>query len=295
MELNRTGQEGRGQQPPQPQQPPQYDTAMSTGQEIAATIVAGGLHHCAHVIIHRPPQEQLAGNLHLHQKAPKKKYRAVIENSDEEQHKNADSDRKSLGGDTHVRNASAAIRENMPTTGLPKQKEIRMNKTAHAAHNSLCPGQPKSEEVPKPNSRNRQHQTNMQSSNNEYDLLQKKRRELAKRKEAYEAETTSLLEALEASLFEQDRVPHREDTLFEDTQPQAMDRPQPTKATQACRPCIASPGIGETYPHNPRPLTTKVDQPMGGAGESPWLGRSPGTERSQNNNHIQSKIISCFD
>ena len=85
MELNRTGQEDRGQQPPQPQQPPQYDTAMSTGEEVAATIVAGGLHHCAHLVIHRPPQEQLAGKFHSHQKAPKK-YRAVIEDSDEDQH-----------------------------------------------------------------------------------------------------------------------------------------------------------------------------------------------------------------
>ena len=101
MELNTTGQEDRGQQPPQPQQPPQYDTAMSTGQEIAATIVAGGLHHYAHVIIHHPPQEQLSEKFQPYPKAPNK-YRAVIEDSEEEQDKDENFGRNSIGNDTHV-------------------------------------------------------------------------------------------------------------------------------------------------------------------------------------------------
>jgi hypothetical protein len=277
MELNRTGHENRGQQPPQPQQPPQYDTAMSTGEEVAATIVAGGLHHCAHVVIHRPPQEQLAGKFHPHQKAPKK-YRAVIEDSDEEQDKDNNFERRSIGTDTHVGTAYASIREGRPTTGLPNQKETHTNKAEHAAHNSLHPEQPKRKQVP---------QTHTQSNNNEYNLLQKRWRELAKSKEAHEAEATAVLEALKASLVTRDGVPKSEDTLFEDSQPQAMDRSQPAKKMQAYHPSIAPPRSRETCPHTPRPLSTKVDQPVGRERESLWPGEPPGTEGSQNNNHIQ--------
>jgi hypothetical protein len=254
---------------------------MSTGEEVAATIVAGGLHHCAHVVIHRPPQEQLAGKFHPHQKAPKK-YRAVIEDSEEEQDKDNNFERRrSIGNDTHVGTAYSSIREDRPTTGLPNQKETHTNKAEHAAHNSLHPEQPKRKQVP---------QTHTQSNNNEYDLLQKRWQELAKSKEAHEAEATAVLEALKASLFTRDGVPKSEDTLFEDSQPQAMDRPQPAKKMQAYHPSIAPPRSRETCPHTPRPLSTKVDQPVGRERESLWPGQPPGTECSQDNEHVQPEF-----
>jgi hypothetical protein len=258
MEANQTGHESRGQQPQQPRQPPQCDAAMSTRDEVTATIVADGLRHCDHIIVHRPPPAQPAHSSHLHQRAPKKKYRAVIKDSYEEQQKDADHSRESLWNGTHARNVYVAIRENNPTTGLPKQ--------AHAARSPPYPGQPQSKEVPKADDRNRQQQAGMQLGNNDHNLLLKKWRELAEKKEVQEAETTSVLEAFKASLFEQDRVPHPEDTLFGDTRAQAMDRPQSPETNQACRPGIALPGIGETCPLNPRSRETKSINPRVGRG-----------------------------
>ena len=194
---------------------------MSTGEEVAATIVAGGLHHCAHVIIHRPPQEQLAQKFHPYPKAPKK-YRAVVEDSDEEQDKDENFGRKSIGNDTHVGTTFTSIREDRPPTGLPNQEETHANKAAYASHNSLHPEQPKRKQLPR---------THTQSNNEEDDPLQKRWRELTKSKEAHEAETTAVLEALETSLFTRDGVPKSEDTLFKDYKPQAMDRPQPEHRT----------------------------------------------------------------
>ena len=258
MEATQTEHESRGQQPQQPRQPPQYDATMSTGNEVTATIIAGGLRHCDHIFVHRPPPAQPASSSHLHQRAPKKKYRAVIKDSDEEQQKDADTGRESLWNGTNARNVYVAIRENNPTTGLPNQ--------AHAARSPPYPGQPQSKEVPKADDRNRQQQAGMQLGNNDHNLLLEKWRELAEKKEVQEAETTSVLEAFKASLFEQDRVPHPKDTLFEDTQAQAMDRPQSPETNQACRPGIALPGIGETCPHNPRSRETKSINPRVGRG-----------------------------
>ena len=190
MEANQTEHESRGQQPQQPRQPPQYDATMSTGNEVTATIIAGGLRHCDHIFVHRPPPAQPASSSHLHQRAPKKKYRAVIKDSDEEQQKDADTGRESLWNGTNARNVYVAIRENNPTTGLPNQ--------AHAARSPPYPGQPQGREIPKADDHNRQQQPGMQSGNTDHDLLLRKWRELAERKESHEAETTSVLKAFEA-------------------------------------------------------------------------------------------------
>jgi hypothetical protein len=121
MELNTTGQKDRGHRPPQPPQPPRYGTTRSTGQEIAATIVAGGSHDHAHVIVHRPPRDQLPRNSQPYPKATNR-YRAVMENSDEEQDKYGNFERNSISSNTNVGAAYTSTRKANPHTGLQNQE-----------------------------------------------------------------------------------------------------------------------------------------------------------------------------
>jgi hypothetical protein len=59
---------------------------------------------------------------------------------------------------------------------------------------------------------------------------------------------------------------------------------------QAYRQSITPPRSRETCPHNPRPLSTKVDRPVGRERESLLPGQPPGTEYSQYNNHVQPEL-----
>ena len=121
MELNTTGQEDRGQRPPQPPKPPRYGTTRSTGQEIAATIVAGGSHDHAHVVVHRPPRDQSPRNSQPYPKATNR-YRAVMENSDQKQDKYGNFERNSMSSNTNIGVAYTSTREANPHTGLQNQE-----------------------------------------------------------------------------------------------------------------------------------------------------------------------------
>ena len=201
MELNTEGQKDGGQQPPQPPQPSRHGTTRSTGQEIAATIVAGGSHDHAHVIVHRPPRDQLPRNSQPYPTATNR-YRAVMENSNQKQNKYGNFDRNLMSSDTNIGVAYTSTREANPHTGLQNQEGTGANKIILDTHGSLNPEKPNRRQLP---------QTRTQSNDEEFDILQRKWRDLTKRKEAHEAETATMLQALETSIFAKEGIPTNKD------------------------------------------------------------------------------------
>ena len=188
-----------------------------------------------------------------------------MENSDEEQDKYGNFERNSISSNTNVGAAYTSTREDNPPTELQNQEETDANKIILDTHNSLNPEKPNRKQLP---------QTRTQSNDEEFDILQRKWRDLTKRKEAHEAETAAMLQALETSLFAKEGIPTSKDQ-------------QPVKKMQDCHPSIAPSENRETCPDNPRPLSTQVGQTVGRERESLWPGKPPGTENSQNVNRIQ--------
>ena len=237
MELNTEGQKDGGQQPPQPLQPSRHGITKSTGQEIAATVVAGGSHDHTHIIVHRPPRDQLPRNSQPYPTATNR-HRAVMENSDQTQNKYGNFDRNLMSSNTNIEVAYTPTREANPHIGLRNQEGTGTNKTILDTHGSLNPEKPNKRQLP---------QTRTQSGDEEFNILQEKWRDLTKRKKAQQVETAAMLKALETSLFAKEEMPTSGDQ-------------QPVKERQDCHPGIPPPQKREEGPNNPRTLNTQANQ-----------------------------------
>ena len=268
MELNTEGQKDGGQQPPQPLQPSRHGIAKSTGQEIAATVVAGGSHDHTHIIVHRPPRDQLPRNSQPYPTATNR-HRAVMENSDQTQNKYGNFDRNLMSSNTNIEVAYTPTREANPHIGLRNQEGTGTNKTSLDTHGSMNPEKPNKRQLP---------QTRTQSGEEEFDIIQEKWRDLTERKKAQEVETAAMLKALETSLFAKEEMPTNGDQ-------------QPVKERQDCRPGIPPTQRGEEGPNNPRTPNTQAGQSAEKEKVSPWPGQSPDTENSKNVNRTRKSFV----